>query len=302
MSEALVVPPDSIGKRLDQFISQVRPDVSRSAVQKAIKRGDILVNSKNVTPHYQLNVKDQIALVKPLHSTKALIPSQHQTFIVINEDENFLVIDKPAGLLVHPNGENHDTTLANQLIAYYPPLATVGDDPIRPGIVHRLDREVSGVMVVAKTQTAFNHLKQQFQSRNITKEYRAVVYGVPTKTSGEITFSITRSKHQPSRMAARPDDSGKEAATLYEVLKSERNRSLLRVMTKTGRTHQVRVHLFALGHPVVGDQLYHPKKKDRHTPDRILLHASRLCFRDLTDVERFFESPLPGESGLWLPV
>lgn len=300
MSNTVTVPAESPKQRLDVFIAQHISNISRGAIQRAIKNGDILVNSKKVTPHFAVTAGDAVEIRGSLDQQRSIEPDPKQTFDVIYEDKNFLVLDKPAGLLVHPDETTDAHTLVNQLISYLPAIASVGEDPVRPGIVHRLDREVSGVMVVAKTQTAYEHLKKQFEERTITKEYQAVVYGVPQQSSREISFTITRSRHQPNRMAARPDQSGKEAVTAYELLKTERNRSLLRVITKTGRTHQVRVHLFAVGHPIVGDTLYHPKKVDRHAPPRILLHAHRLCFADLEGVQRCFESLAPGDPAWWL--
>lgn len=300
MTEAIIVPEQTEKKRLDVFLSEQKPGVTRGAIQRAIKRGDVSVAGKTANSDTPIKPGMEITIAQPFETGRPLAPTSAKTFSIIFEDDNFLVIDKPTGLLVHPDSEHDTDTLVNQLLAYYPPIAGVGSDPLRPGIVHRLDREVSGIMVVAKTIAAYDHLKNQFEERAITKEYRAVVYGTPQQASREISFTITRSRHQPNRMAARPDESGKEAVTAYELIKTERNRSLLRVITKTGRTHQVRVHLFAIGHPIVGDKLYHGKKPDRHAPPRILLHAHTLCFTDLAGTQKCYTSPLPGEATWWL--
>lgn len=299
MNETFTVGPDQVKKRLDVFIAEQQPHFTRGAIQRAIKRGEIQLNGKHVTPHTTIRPNDTITIAADFGPARTITPTK-KTFSILYEDADVLVIEKPAGLLVHPDDGDGEKTLAHELVGYFPPIASVGDDPLRPGIVHRLDREVSGVMVVAKTAQAFADLKRQFEERTITKEYRAVVYGIPEQLSREISFSITRSRHQPNRMAARPDESGKEAVTAYEVIKSARNRSLLRVITKTGRTHQVRVHLFAIGHPIVGDTLYHPKKADKHAPPRILLHAYKLCFADQSGIQRCFTSPLPGDAQWWL--
>jgi len=229
----------------------------------------------------------------------------------IFENKDFLIINKPAGLLVH--GANHikEPTLVDQLLKKYPSIAKVGEDPARPGIMHRLDKQVSGLMIIAKTQNAFDHLKKQFQQRQIIKIYTVLVYGKIDKDEGEINFPIRRSS-KGHKMAAlplttkgNPTKEGKRAITKFEVIKRFINYTLLKVQIKTGRTHQIRVHLSAYGHPVVGDDLYGTKKtKERNSYlrkqeklslNKILLVATKLSFTDLEGRQQTFIINLPEE-------
>jgi len=237
---------------------------------------------------------------------------------IIFNDENYLVINKPAGLVVHGGVAVKDKTLVDWLLEKYPEIQNVGDDPIRPGIVHRLDKEVSGLMVVAKNNQAFDSLKGQFQKRDINKQYLALVHGQLNKTDGEINFPIKRAK-EGYKMAAMPLDSGllskrktlqnrdegnlagwlkaKEAITSFKVLKKFINYTFLEVKIKTGRTHQIRVHFLAYGYPLVGDNLYYTKKtklrNQKINLERIFLVASRLAFTDLQGEKKNFVISLP---------
>ena len=223
----------------------------------------------------------------------------------IFENNDFLVINKPAGLLVH--GANHikEPTLADQLLKKYPELAKIGEDPCRPGIMHRLDKQVSGLMVIAKMQAYFDHLKKQFQDRTIIKIYIALVYGKIEKDEDEINFPIQRSS-KGHKMAALPfttkgklTKEGRQAITEFEIIKKFINYTLLKVKIKTGRTHQIRVHLSAYGHPIVGDDLYSTKKtreKNRKIKlNRIFLAATELSFMDLNKKQKTFKINLPNE-------
>jgi len=239
---------------------------------------------------------------------------------IIFEDDNYLVINKPAGLTVHGGPHITETTLADLIIKKYPDIKAVGDDPVRPGIVHRLDKEVSGLMVIAKNQVSFSHLKSQFQEREIIKEYLALVYGAIETEVGEINFPIKRAR-SGHRMAALPANLDKlwdrsrpknrdqgnldaqlqarPAITEFKVLKKLVNYTLLEVVIKTGRTHQIRVHFFAYGHPLVGDNLYSTKKtkikNQKINLGRIFLVSKRLAFRNLTDEQLDFSVDLPPE-------
>ncbi len=230
---------------------------------------------------------------------------------IIAETPDYLVIEKPTGLLVHPTVHHEGPTLVDELVRLYPKIKKVGDDPTRPGIVHRLDREVSGLMVVAKTQPMFEYLKEQFAGRTIHKEYLALVHGKLSKDEGEIDFVIARSRHG-GRMAARPSSQeGRTAKTMYDVVERFPNATLVRVMPETGRTHQIRAHFHALGHPLVGDRLYRTKKQRRKellkskgedvqtlgkfTIPRLMLHATKLSFPDLEEKIQTFESTPPSE-------
>lgn len=245
---------------------------------------------------------------------------------IIAETPDYLVIDKPAGLAVHAGGNLKEQTLADWLLAAYPDIEAVGDDPVRPGLVHRLDKEVSGLMVIAKTQAAFDSLKSQFQDRAVNKEYVALVHGRLATDGESIDFPIARSQ-DGYKMAALPANTemllerhhptsrdqgniaghfkARAAHTEFDVLQRFVNFTLVRVRITTGRTHQIRVHFFAYGHPLVGDPLYFTRKtKEKNSKinlGRIFLIADRLRFRDLAGQEQSFSLDLPHELTSALP-
>ncbi|MFA5995214.1 MAG: RNA pseudouridine synthase [Patescibacteria group bacterium] len=214
---------------------------------------------------------------------------------LITEQPDYLIINKPAGLTVHPGTTTlTETTLTDLLLKQYPEIKMVGEDVTRPGIVHRLDKDVSGVMVIARTPEMYAHLKQQFQHHLIYKQYVAIVHGKFTQPNGIINFSIQRSAQDGSKMAARPDTSGRPAQTDYTVLRQFQHYALVSLIIHTGRTHQIRVHLNAFGHPIIGDTVYRPKKfKTRLNPGRIFLHAETLKFTTLASELVAYTAPLP---------
>lgn len=214
---------------------------------------------------------------------------------ILAETPDYIIVNKPAGIIMH-QGDQHPQpdTLANALVARYPEITAVGEDPLRPGIIHRLDQDVSGVLVVARTQAMFQHLKSQWQQHLVRKHYLALVHGTMTQPDGEIKFSIARSTQQFTKMAARPDDSGKTAVTRYTVLKQFQRYALLDVEILTGRHHQIRVHLNAIGHPIVGEQIYKPKKfTSRLQPGRPFLHSASLSFALANGTIVGYSAPLP---------
>jgi len=224
---------------------------------------------------------------------------------IIFENNNYLVIDKPAGLLVHGAPHIKEATLVSWLLKKYPDIKDVGEDPARPGIVHRLDKDVSGLMVIPKNQATYEMLKEQFQTRTIKKEYTALVYGKIFKDEEEINFPIKRSE-QGYKMAAVPqnfseqnDDKIRQAVTKITIIKRLINYTLLKVEIKTGRTHQIRVHLFAFGHPIVGDNLYSTKmtriKNKKHNLGRVFLVSTKLEFDDQDGVRQSFQVGLPAD-------
>lgn len=239
---------------------------------------------------------------------------------IVFETDDYLVINKPAGLAVHGGGNIKDKTLADLLIERYPDIKTVGDDPVRPGIVHRLDKEVSGLMVIAKNNETFLHLKNQFKDRDIHKEYIALVNGKILNDYGEINFPIKRSR-EGYKMAAMPHNTvdllsrrnptdrdqgnlegmfkAREAITEYTVIKRFIHYTLVQVKIKTGRTHQIRVHFFALGYPLVGDPLYFNKKSKiqnkKANLGRIFLAANKLSFKDRSGEIKDFSLEMPVE-------
>jgi len=293
---------ENSGQRLDKFLVSQLPDFSRSQIQKMIKAGQVLLNGQPTAVHHFLKEGDTVDVKESLprlekwmdHEDKK---AQSVELPIVYNDSNFLVVNKQAGLLVHEAPGHQETTLVDILLEKYPEIAKIGEDPIRPGMMHRLDREVSGLMVIAKTQAAFDHLKSQFKQRKVKKEYTALVYGQPAKPEGEIEFAIDRSV-KGFKMAAKPSNEGKKAITKFEVLEKFKNFSLLKLMPETGRTHQIRAHLNAYGLPIVGDQVYKPKKlKEKIKLDRIFLEANYLGFYDLNNNWKEFKIPLSSKLG-----
>lgn len=296
------------GQRLDKFLadSNSLKDLSRSQIQKLIEAGLINVNNLTVSSHYKLKTGDTVKIIKKNIKTAATKEAKNKTknyrLDIIDETDEFLVINKPAGLIVH--GQNN-YTLADWLKEKYPKIKKVGEDQERPGIVHRLDKEVSGLMVIAKTQKSFNSLKKQFQERSIIKEYTALAYGQITKDVGVINFPIKRSPTGykmsaiPLTVKGQPTEEGRQAETRFEIVKKLINYTLLKVKIITGRTHQIRVHLGAYGHPLVGDNIYGTSKTRLQNKklelNRIFLIADRLSFTDLTGKQKNYKINLPPE-------
>ncbi len=295
MKEQLTISETDAGSRLDKFLTQNFKDFSRNYLQTAIKEGQVLVNKKKVTPHHFLKINDvvDISVTKP--DGPKVTPSPSIKIDVIEETDDYIIINKPDGLIVHPAPGVKELTLVDGLAARWPQILELGDDKTRPAIVHRLDRDVSGIMVIPKTAQMFNHLKQQFKDRTTDKEYICLVQEPVSAPSGIIDFPLTRSKTQPGKMAAIPKgDEGIEAITEYTVDKNFSHASLLKVKIKTGRTHQIRAHLAAFGHPLVGEKIYKPSKsKLTKKLDRLFLHAYSLGFKDLQGNKKSYISPLP---------
>lgn len=298
-TQTLVVAADTGSVRLDAYLVQ-HADLSRTKIQAEIKAGRILVNGQPTKPHHQLHAGDRVVIQNPamaVHAEAKVIDTLEPT--VLFEDDQYLVVNKPSGLLVHGGPGIDEPTLADWAIKHDPAIAVVGDQPdIRPGIVHRLDREVSGVMVIAKTAEAFISLKRQFQDHSIFKQYIALAYGRITDRAGRIDFAIARKPDKSGLMVARPKSTeGKDAETRFHVERFLKNMTLVRVQTLTGRTHQIRVHFKAIGHPLIGDPLYRMKrmKTTKLVPPRLCLHAQVLEFTDLDGQRRHYEASLPAD-------
>ncbi len=284
--------------RLDKFLCKNLPDLSRSQIQRIIKSGKVFVNENlQKVPHYFLNENDRI-IVQDYEENICENPQDWKIDIIF-ENENYLVINKPAGLIVHQFSNVKQYSLVDFLLENFPFIKNVGEDKIRPGIVHRLDKNVSGLMVVAKNNQAFFSLKEQFQSRKVFKQYLAITFGKIQPEFGEIKFRIGRSKRNKHRMSAFPENSikGKPAYTIFEVVKYIKNYSLVKLILKTGRTHQARVHLFAFGFPIVGDNVYTNKvlqeKNKKLGLERIFLHSQKIEFYDLNKELLSFSTEMP---------
>ncbi len=278
-------PPIS-GTRLDKYLTQVLPQFSRSYLQNLIEQGHILVNGYKTKASQKLNETDRITIELPPPPTYPLV--EPIPLSIIYEDKDVLVVDKPAGLTVHPAPGHPNHTLVNAILAHCPSLVT-SNDLIRPGIVHRLDKDTSGLMVIAKNDFAKVHLINQFKDRTVTKEYLVLVKGRLFPEQGIIEAPIGRDPSNRKRMAI--VKTGKEASTRYHVKEYSNNYTLLEVTPKTGRTHQIRVHLSAIGYPIVGDPVY--GTKSAYTK-RQFVHAHRLGFHlPSTNQYREFTCPLP---------
>lgn len=292
-----IVKKQTAGQRLDKALV-AKYGQSRQHWQKTIKAGGALVNNRLGTNHYLLKLGDRVTVKqsKQLKSTKPL--DLIKQIKVVAKTKDYLVLNKPAGLIVHPvAGQSSVYTLVDWLLAKRPAIKTVGE-PGRSGIVHRLDKEVSGLMAVARTQKFYNNLKQQFQARAVYKEYQALVHGRIDQDQAILTFPINRSAR--GKMVARPQgQSGKSALTVIHVKHRLTNFTLLKVIIKTGRTHQIRVHLLAFNHPVVGDRLYSNKLGKKQNIKlglpRLFLAATKLEFNDLSGVRQKFSIGLPSE-------
>ncbi len=294
----IIATKEEVDSRIDQALSE-RLDISRSKIQKLIKSGSITVNSEPIKTKYLLKENDEIFLpvAKEVHPPKKT--GEAPILDVLFEDDDLIVINKPAGLIVHPVMEDDtDPTVVDSILELHPEIQDIGDDPKRPGIVHRLDKDVSGTMVIAKTQEMFLNLKNQFKNRTVGKEYLALVYGKLPKDHDKIELKIARSQSRGKMVARTGDQEGKDALTEYDVIEEFKNNTYVKVKIHTGRTHQIRVHFFAIDHPLVGDKLY-KKRKMRHVReielDRIFLHAHKLSIQLSSGTKKTFTSPLPIE-------
>lgn len=289
------VEPDASGKRLDAFLHEQMPEFSRSRLQSWIKEDRVLVDGRASRASYILRGGESIS-VAPAELPPLKAEAEDLPLKILYEDEDVVAIDKPAGMVVHAGAGHHRGTLVNALLHRFGALSNVNGD-LRPGIVHRLDRETSGVLVVARTDHAHQSLARQFHDREVEKIYRALVHGRMKQRQGRITAPIARDPVRRTRMTARLA-SGRAALTEYRVLEEFERLSYLEVRIGTGRTHQIRVHLASLRHPVAGDRLYGAPSSPSGLPplDRFFLHAHRLRFRSPSTGDPILvESPLPAD-------
>ena len=265
--------------RLDQYLAGLDTGMTRSQLSRLIVEGQALVNGRPAKPSSKVRVGDSVSLSVPPPRPTGVV-AQDIPVTVVYQDESVVVIDKPAGLAVHPGPGHPDMTLVNALLAMCPDIQGIGGE-IRPGIVHRLDKDTSGLMMVAKTHQAHNDLSAQIKARQVTKGYLALVEGSLKSTEGKVDAPVGRHPRRRTRMAVVVG--GKEARTNYKVRQELRGHSLVELYLETGRTHQIRVHMAHLGHPLVGDTTYGHAS---HLVDRHFLHAFHLGFKH----------PITGES------
>jgi 23S rRNA pseudouridine1911/1915/1917 synthase len=276
----VIVGPADAGRRLDHWLVRHRPAESRARLQGWIAAGHVRVGGCPRKASYRLREGDEVQVEAPPSYPEVLVPESRQLAIVY-EDDSVLVVDKPAGWVVHPGAGQATGTLAAAVLAHAPETAGVGG-PRRPGIVHRLDKGTSGLLVIAKTAQAYESLTAQLAARTVSRRYLAVVHGQVRREHGVIEAPIGRHPHDRVRMAVRPAGQGKRAITRYRVIERfpMTGFTYLHVTLETGRTHQIRVHLAHEGHPVVGDPTYRPKSMSYPGVafDGVALHAAGLAF------------------------
>lgn len=283
-------------KRLDRFLTEVQSDISRSYIQKLIESGQVMVNQAPARPSYKVKIGDHIEFTVPDPAPLEVI-AENIPLDIVYEDSSLLVIDKPAGMVVHPGPGHNSGTLVNALLHHCSDLAGIGGVE-RPGIVHRLDKDTSGLIVVAKTDAALQSISQQFKDREVQKIYLALALGVLKSSKGVINSSIGR--HRANRKKMAPVKEGRSAQTRYELIEQFDSFSYVRLYPKTGRTHQIRVHLASIGHPILGDALYGGKGKGIQMV-RQALHAHSLQFEHpLTRELMSFQAPLPPDMADYL--
>ncbi|OLB08318.1 MAG: hypothetical protein AUH14_01345 [Candidatus Rokubacteria bacterium 13_2_20CM_69_15_1] len=290
----LAVDPAAAGSRLDRWLAERLPGLSRARLQALIEAGRVRVDGAVRKAAARLAGRERVEVDVPPPAVEELVPEPAPLSIVF-EDAHVLVLDKPPGVVVHPGPGHARATLAAALLAHAPAVAGVGG-PRRPGIVHRLDKDTSGLLVVAKSKLAYDALVAQLARRSVTRRYLAVVHGRVRADDGVIDRPIGRRPHDRVKMAVRPAGQGKRAVTRYRVLERFGGFTLLQVSLETGRTHQIRVHLAALGHPVAGDDVYGGRRREPlPTPlEGLALHAVRLAFiHPATGRAQEFESPMP---------
>ena len=285
--------------RLDAFLRETFPTVSRVALKRLIEQGHVRVNGHAAKPTHSPRAGEQIEIhwpeVEPAEARPEEIPLD-----ILFEDRSLLVLNKPAGLVVHPAAGHEEHTLVNALLHHCRGSLSGIGGVARPGIVHRLDKETSGCLVIAKNDGTHLALSRQFAAREVGKIYNAILCGELARDSGEIRAAIARHPTHRKRMAVRDDDSGRAAHTGYRVLERLNSATFVEAQLHTGRTHQIRVHFQFLGHPLVGDMTYGARQNKKLTeltgyePPRVMLHARELSFiHPRTEKEMSFEAPLP---------
>jgi 23S rRNA pseudouridine1911/1915/1917 synthase len=298
-TQNFTVAPEMAGMRLDTALPQYVTDLSRSQAQKLIENGNVLVNGEK--PHkfgVRLEVGDMLVVQVPT-ATPMDVLAEALPLDVLYEDKQVLVINKQAGLSVHPAGGANTGTLVNAVLAHCPQIGEWGD-ALRPGMVHRLDKDTSGVIILAKSPQALRFLQAQFKARTVEKKYLALVVGTPPSENGRIEAAIGRDSRNRKRMAVFAEGQGRarSAITEYVVLQNLGDYSLLDITLLTGRTHQIRVHLAFLGCPVAGDRVYATRRSTQKVPSglsRQFLHASQLMLQLPNKSEKMFHAPLPSD-------
>ena len=296
MNLNITIDTDIENTRLDTIVSNGCKSCSRSCAALLINKGQILVNQAIKKPGYRVKTGDTITGTIPEIEAQTCIEPEKIDLDILFEDDYLMVINKQAGLVVHPGPGNLTGTLVNALLHHDPEIKKTIQDRFRPGIVHRLDKDTSGLMVVAKTRRSLIFLQKEFKQRRVTKEYLALIHGQMPEEKGEINLPIGRHPVKRKLLTVRPDD-GKEAITLWSVQKKFETASLVEILLKTGRTHQIRVHFYAMDHPLIGDSVYQPRRfrKQKSIAPRQMLHSWKMGFRHPYSGKRLDFKVMPPE-------
>ena len=288
--EELVVKDNEQNKRLDMYIAEEKKELSRTTIKRLLEDGDILVNEKIQKASYKPETGDKIQINMP-EVVETKLVAQDIPVPVIYEDKDIIVVNKPKGMVVHPANGNPDGTLVNAILAMCKDsLSGIGGE-IRPGIVHRLDKDTSGLLIIAKNDLAHMNMSKQIQDRKVIKKYIALVRGTVPENEATIDMPIARSQKDRKKMTV--DKNGKEAVTHFKVLARYDKYTLLEVKIDTGSTHQIRVHMSYIGHPVIGDEVYSNGKNEFGVKGQ-MLHAKYLEFKHpITGKDIKLEAPLP---------
>lgn len=289
------------GLRLDRALAELLPDLSRERIKALIVEGQIVSGGRSLNPSMKVAVGQDYSIALPAPVALDAV-AQDIPLDIVHEDADLIVVDKPAGLVVHPAAGNLDGTLVNALLHHCDGQLSGIGGVARPGIVHRIDKDTSGLLVVAKSDKAHEGLARQFKDHSIDRLYAAIVYGIPTPGSGTVDAWIGRSDADRKKMAVHREGRGKHAVTHYRVMERLRGAAMVECRLETGRTHQVRVHMAHLGHPLIGDPVYGRDRKGFKSIletlgfKRQALHAKRLGFiHPVTEEPLAFDSPLPAD-------
>ncbi len=295
MSESISILQSDVSKRIDVFVAE-KTGITRSQIQRLLEEGYILVNNKSCNQSYKVRISDVVIFNKPAKKVETLVPEPLpiKTYYM---DDYLIVVDKPPNMVVYPTAGHSKGTLLNAVFYHTKKLSSIGG-PVRNGVVHRLDKDTTGVMVIALDDRAYYGLIEQFKKRIIKRKYTALIYGNLKNESGQITLEIGRSSTDRKKMSTQTKK-GKEAITSWKVIKRFKSAALIEAILGTGRTHQIRVHFSSIGHPILGDKIYGKKifiemnhKKIRFT--RQMLHADTIGFyHPITGNYIEFYSPLP---------
>ena len=296
MDIELKVIEEYINQRADTFVSKSCDMISRKHAALFIKNGQILVSDRKVKPGYKVKFGEILTGKVEMQSGNNILPEKIDLDILF-EDDFIIIINKPPGLVVHPGAGNYSGTLVNALLHHYPAILDVGEDKLRAGIVHRLDKNTSGIIVIAKTQSALDFLKKEFKQRRVRKKYFALVKGVIKDDTGNIILPIGRHPRKRVIMATKGENL-RYAETGWTVKERYKDATLVEAFLKTGRTHQIRVHFYEIGYPLIGEQVYQFRRlrKKKTSVPRQMLHSAFLAFRHPYSGRKMsFTAPLPDD-------